>query len=126
MVEELLADAHIGLGQIEGIAYGEGPGSFTGLRIAAGVTQVDYADRSVKFPSVSDLLKAWQWGKTELGLPGAEPVRRGACFSKGLTTGYGPWNAAEHEEIPGVDVLFSRGVEPDPTRTDDVDWERAR
>src|SRR5258706_8536754 len=39
MVEDLLAEARLELGQIEGIAYGEGPGSFTGLRIAAGVTQ---------------------------------------------------------------------------------------
>jgi len=39
MVEELLAEAHLELSQIEGIAYGEGPGSFTGLRVAAGVTQ---------------------------------------------------------------------------------------
>src|SRR5258705_2393396 len=38
MVEELLAEARLELGQIEGIAYGEGPGSFTGLRIAAGGT----------------------------------------------------------------------------------------
>jgi tRNA threonylcarbamoyladenosine biosynthesis protein TsaB len=39
MVEELLAEARLELAQIEGIAYGEGPGSFTGLRVAAGVTQ---------------------------------------------------------------------------------------
>ena len=39
MVEELLAEARLALAEIEGIAYGEGPGSFTGLRIAAGVTQ---------------------------------------------------------------------------------------
>src|SRR5256885_13833682 len=39
MVEELLAEAGVELARIRGIAYGEGPGSFTGLRIAAGVTQ---------------------------------------------------------------------------------------
>lgn len=39
MVEDVLAEARLELGQLEGIAYGEGPGSFTGLRIAAGVTQ---------------------------------------------------------------------------------------
>ena len=36
MVEEVLAEARLELSQIEGIAYGEGPGSFTGLRVAAG------------------------------------------------------------------------------------------
>lgn len=39
MVEGVLKEARLELEQIEGIAYGEGPGSFTGLRIAAGVTQ---------------------------------------------------------------------------------------
>src|SRR2546423_8815326 len=37
MVEEVLAEAGIEVAQIQGIAYGAGPGSFTGLRIAAGV-----------------------------------------------------------------------------------------
>ena len=56
MVEELLADARLGLGQIEGIAYGEGPGSFTGLRIAAGVTQGLAFARGVGVVGVGSLL----------------------------------------------------------------------
>src|SRR2546429_8833966 len=38
MVDEVLAEAGIEVAQIQGIAYGAGPGSFTGLRIAAGAT----------------------------------------------------------------------------------------
>jgi tRNA threonylcarbamoyladenosine biosynthesis protein TsaB len=56
MVEALLEEAHLGLDQIEGIAYGEGPGSFTGLRIAAGVTQGLALARGVGVVGVGSLL----------------------------------------------------------------------
>jgi tRNA threonylcarbamoyladenosine biosynthesis protein TsaB len=56
MVEGVLEEARLELGQIEGIAYGEGPGSFTGLRIAAGVTQGLALARGVGVVGVGSLL----------------------------------------------------------------------
>ncbi|MFY9179518.1 MAG: tRNA (adenosine(37)-N6)-threonylcarbamoyltransferase complex dimerization subunit type 1 TsaB [Venatoribacter sp.] len=38
MVSELLAEAGVAKSQLQGVAYGCGPGSFTGIRIAASVT----------------------------------------------------------------------------------------
>jgi len=39
MVDELLTCREIRVEDLDGIAFGQGPGSFTGLRIACGVTQ---------------------------------------------------------------------------------------
>lgn len=38
-VGEVLAEAGLALGQLDGIAYGAGPGGFTGLRLACGIAQ---------------------------------------------------------------------------------------
>src|SRR5262249_10730355 len=65
MVEDLLAEARLDLGDIEGIAYGEGPGSFTGLRIAAGVVQGLALARGVGVIGVGSLLALAEESKGE-------------------------------------------------------------
>lgn len=39
MIDELMAEAGISISQVDAMAFGRGPGAFTGVRIAVGVTQ---------------------------------------------------------------------------------------
>jgi tRNA threonylcarbamoyladenosine biosynthesis protein TsaB len=64
MTDELLAAAGIGLQNLDGIAFGRGPGSFTGLRVSVAVAQGLAVVTGVPLLPVSSLLclaeRAWQ------------------------------------------------------------------
>jgi len=56
MIDQVLVEARLEFAQIHGIAYGTGPGSFTGLRIAAGVTQGLALSRGIGVVGIGTLL----------------------------------------------------------------------
>jgi tRNA threonylcarbamoyladenosine biosynthesis protein TsaB len=55
MLDRLFAQAGVGVAQLEAVAFGAGPGSFTGLRIACGVAQGIALARGIPTLGVSTL-----------------------------------------------------------------------
>ncbi len=67
MCEAVLADAGISLKQLDGIAFGCGPGAFTGIRIAASVTQGIALAHDLPVASISTLANlAYQADEVEV------------------------------------------------------------
>lgn len=55
MVSDVLAEAGLTLQQLDGLAYGRGPGAFTGVRIAVGVAQGLAYGAQIPTVGISDL-----------------------------------------------------------------------
>jgi len=67
MVEEVLEEGGLGVNELDGLAFGRGPGAFTGVRIAAGVIQgIAYA-AGLRVAGISSLAAMAQQALREYG-----------------------------------------------------------
>lgn len=67
MIEDVLRQAGIELGDVDYLAYGQGPGSFTGIRIATGVMQGLAMGADIPVIGISTLATMAQQAITEFG-----------------------------------------------------------
>lgn len=112
LVDALLADAGIPLAQLDAIAFDRGPGSFTGLRIAAGAAQGLALGAGVPVIAVSSLAALAQNAQAPKVLAALD-ARMGEVY----------WGAFRHDgktmRLQGEECVTAPGQVPLPG---DTDW----
>jgi tRNA threonylcarbamoyladenosine biosynthesis protein TsaB len=109
-ISALLGRAGMGLGDLDGLAYGEGPGSFTGLRIGCGVVQGLALARGLKVLGVGTLLALAEQAAEQAAVPAIEEAAAGqvvACLDARMGEIY---HAAYRRSRDGWETVHAPGL----------------
>jgi tRNA threonylcarbamoyladenosine biosynthesis protein TsaB len=110
MVDAVLSEADIALGALDAIAFGRGPGSFTGLRIAAGVAQGLALGAGLQVLPVSDLRALAEQARRNLADANAGIAL--ACMDARMGEVY--WGLFDYQTgVPPGDALLESLSRPD-------------
>ena len=109
MVDEVLREGAIRLGELDALAFGRGPGAFTGVRIAAGVVQGLALGSGLRVAAISDLAAiALEHGKIGADVLTAMDARMGEVY----------WAVHRRTGLDEVaEVEVERVTSPDQVRT---------
>ena len=94
MIDELLVRHGLRVNDLDGIAYGQGPGSFTGLRIACGVTQGLALGASLPVVGISTLLALAHAARAERAVCCLD-ARMGEIYHAAYAGAVGQWSVVE-------------------------------
>jgi tRNA threonylcarbamoyladenosine biosynthesis protein TsaB len=112
MVDEVLKEASVALCELDGIAYGRGPGAFTGVRIAIGVVQGLAFGAKLPTIGISDLAAVAQ----QVAIPAARIL---VCMDARMSEVYwGVFSQQEHGVLAAISE--ERVSKPDAVLMQDV------
>ena len=111
MVDELLKRHGLALKDLDGIAFGHGPGTFTGLRIACGVTQGLALGSSLPVVGVSTLLALAEAAQSERVVCCLD-ARMGEIYHAAYVRSDGDWHTVHEATLcaPEAAPLLPEGM----------------
>jgi tRNA threonylcarbamoyladenosine biosynthesis protein TsaB len=108
MIQSLLSETGFTLARIDGLAFGRGPGSFTGVRIAIAVIQGLALSRNLSVVGISDLAALAQRAAIRYSLPPSSQVL--ACIDARMHEVYWAWYGVTDDSL--VDLIDGEYVTP--------------
>ena len=124
MIDSLLREADVALGSLDAVAFGRGPGSFTGLRIAASVTQGLAFGADLPVLPVSDLRalaqQAFDMRGQQLAADRATVAHALACMDARMREVYWSLHGPDgeglavdaRERVSAPSVVSLQGIDP--------------
>lgn len=111
MIDGLLAEAGLSLNQLNGIVFGQGPGSFTGLRVACSIAKGLACAVNIPLFPVSTLAAIAEETRTVTGLPDQAVLAVLDARMQELYWGYFPGASLKTEErvSPPEAVILPEG-----------------